>query len=252
MALATSTADGASRRSGSCCCEDSTSGASSSTPTDAAARAGDLAANSRAALAFRWWTLERQVRVAGPVAPVASGGVGRLFQDPAPRRPAGAWASDQSQPLDEPGRARTPAQAVAARFAGQEVPRPPWWGGFRVAARPRSSSGRAARSPARPVALPSERTLEHRAQSVTRGSNHPSRGAWCGPRHGARVSSARGRGPSRQTRAARHGQNWRMSDESPSLEVDLETSRPPTPRERRSSTCATLTSTWLPTCPGRC
>jgi pyridoxamine 5'-phosphate oxidase len=93
----------------------------------------DLAANPRAALVFRWWTVERQVRVAGPVAPVAPEESDGYFGTRSRGAQLGAWASAQSEPL--PGRAPLERrfEQMASRFAGQDVPRPPWWGGFRVA-----------------------------------------------------------------------------------------------------------------------
>jgi pyridoxamine 5'-phosphate oxidase len=92
----------------------------------------DLAGNARAALVFRWSTVERQVRVAGPVAPVVPAESDAYFQS----RPRGAqlsaWASAQSEPLDGRATLERRFEEVAARFEGRDVPRPPWWGGFRV------------------------------------------------------------------------------------------------------------------------
>jgi pyridoxamine 5'-phosphate oxidase len=101
--------------------------------TNARSRKGrDLTANPQAALAFRWWTIERQVRVAGPVAPVAPAESDSYFGTRPRGAQLGAWASDQGEPLDSRDELDRRFSEVSARFAGQEVPRPPWWGGFRV------------------------------------------------------------------------------------------------------------------------
>jgi pyridoxamine 5'-phosphate oxidase len=92
-------------------------------------KAADLAANPRAALVFHWRELERQVRVAGPVA--------RLDDEEAARywatRPRGhrvsAWASPQSQVVD-PATLDLRVAEIEARFAGLDPPLPPFWGGF--------------------------------------------------------------------------------------------------------------------------
>jgi pyridoxamine 5'-phosphate oxidase len=92
----------------------------------------DLAANPWAAMAFRWLTVGRQVRASGPVAPVAPAESDAYFRS----RPRGAqlsaWASAQSEPLDDRAVLDRQVDAATARFAGRDVPRPPWWGGFRV------------------------------------------------------------------------------------------------------------------------
>jgi pyridoxamine 5'-phosphate oxidase len=92
----------------------------------------ELAANPVAALAFRWWRLERQVRVTGPVDAVAPEESDAYFAS----RPRGAqisaWASAQSQPVPNRQRLEAEHETVANRYAGQDVPRPPWWRGFRV------------------------------------------------------------------------------------------------------------------------
>jgi pyridoxamine 5'-phosphate oxidase len=101
--------------------------------TNAHSRKGqELAANPRAALGFRWWVVGRQVRVSGPVAPVDPAQSDAYFSTRARGAQLGAWASPQSEVLaDRPG-LEEHLEVVTARFAGREVPRPPWWGGFRM------------------------------------------------------------------------------------------------------------------------
>jgi pyridoxamine 5'-phosphate oxidase len=92
----------------------------------------EMAANPHASLAFRWWTVGRQVRVAGPVAPVEPAESDAYFR----QRPRGgqvsAWASAQSERVDSRAALDRQFEAADQRFAGREIPRPPWWGGFRV------------------------------------------------------------------------------------------------------------------------
>jgi pyridoxamine 5'-phosphate oxidase len=99
---------------------------------ETSSKGAQLAANPRAALAWRWALQERQVRVAGAVERV-DGDVADAYFVRRPRgSQVGAWASAQSSVL--PDRAALQQRVVAAerQFSGQAVPRPPWWGGYRV------------------------------------------------------------------------------------------------------------------------
>lgn len=96
------------------------------------AKGRDLAANPRAALAFRWWTVDRQVRVSGPIAPVEAGESDAYFKTRPLGAQLGAWASAQSEPLADRAGLDEQVAIVTQRFLGRDVPRPPWWGGFRV------------------------------------------------------------------------------------------------------------------------
>ena len=92
----------------------------------------ELAANPRAALAFHWPQLYRQVTLTGDVERVSREESERYFAT----RPVGhrlsAWASRQSEVLA--GRGELVERFAKARtsFAGDDVPIPPFWGGFRV------------------------------------------------------------------------------------------------------------------------
>lgn len=92
----------------------------------------ELAANPRAVLVFYWPALSRQVRVEGRVERVAAAEADAYFASRPRSSQLGAHASDQSRVI--PGRDFLEArlQAASATFAGQEVPRPPHWGGYRV------------------------------------------------------------------------------------------------------------------------
>lgn len=95
-------------------------------------KGGELAANPRAALLFHWKSLRRQVRIEGPVEEVAAEEADAYFATRGRDSQLGAWASDQSRPLDSPETFETRYEEVQARFEGGEVPRPPRWTGFRV------------------------------------------------------------------------------------------------------------------------
>lgn len=91
-----------------------------------------LEANPRAALAFRWVLLERQVRVAGAVTKLDNASSDAYFATRPRAAQLGAWASAQSEPVASRADLDEHLEVVTARFAGRDVPRPPWWGGYRV------------------------------------------------------------------------------------------------------------------------
>ena len=95
----------------------------------------ELAAQPHAALLFFWRELERQVRIEGSIARVTDAeSVAYFTSRPRPAR-IGAWASPQSEPID--GRAALEARVatIEQRFrdAGDAIPLPPHWGGYRLA-----------------------------------------------------------------------------------------------------------------------
>jgi pyridoxamine 5'-phosphate oxidase len=96
------------------------------------AKADQLAANPRAALLLHWKALRRQVRIEGPVERVSDGEADTYFASRARESQLGAWASDQSRPLDSRETFERRFQEVEQRFEGQDVSRPPYWTGFRV------------------------------------------------------------------------------------------------------------------------
>ncbi|MGZ8310770.1 MAG: pyridoxamine 5'-phosphate oxidase [Allosphingosinicella sp.] len=102
--------------------------------TNSRSRKGaELAANPQAALLFHWKSLRRQVRVEGPVEPVDAAEADAYFATRGRDSQLGAWASDQSQPLDRRATFEARFHDLAARYDEQEVPRPPHWWGYRIA-----------------------------------------------------------------------------------------------------------------------
>jgi pyridoxamine 5'-phosphate oxidase len=96
-------------------------------------RKGDeLAANPQAALLFHWKSLRRQVRFEGQVEPLPDAAADAYFATRGRDSQLGAWASDQSRPLASRAEFEARYEDVMQRFAGQDVPRPPHWGGFRM------------------------------------------------------------------------------------------------------------------------
>ena len=99
---------------------------------DQSGKGEQLAANPRAALLFHWKSLRRQVRVEGRVERVSAAEADAYFASRARDSQLGAWASDQSRPLDSRETFERRFEQVKSRFEGQDVTRPPHWGGYRV------------------------------------------------------------------------------------------------------------------------
>jgi len=95
----------------------------------------DLAANPEAALLFYWEPLGRQVRIEGRVTRTSAAESDAYYATRDLRSRIGAHASHQSHPVAD--RAALDAQVAhwTAEFADGDVPRPPWWGGWRLAPR---------------------------------------------------------------------------------------------------------------------
>ncbi len=96
------------------------------------AKGRELAANMQAALLFHWKSLRRQVRVRGTVLRVSEIEADAYYQSRPRGSRIGAWASDQSRPLESRFALEKKVAMMAARHPLGEIPRPPHWSGFRV------------------------------------------------------------------------------------------------------------------------
>ena len=96
------------------------------------AKGEELAANPQAALLFHWKSVRRQVRIEGAVERLSDADADAYFATRARDSQLGAWASDQSRPLAERDIFEARFEEMKRRYEGQDVPRPPHWGGYRV------------------------------------------------------------------------------------------------------------------------
>jgi pyridoxamine 5'-phosphate oxidase len=92
----------------------------------------ELESNPHAALLFHWRPLGRQVRVEGVVERMAAEESDAYFRTRPLESRLAAWASPQSRPLADRGELERLYAEAAARFPGEEIPRPPHWGGLRL------------------------------------------------------------------------------------------------------------------------
>jgi pyridoxamine 5'-phosphate oxidase len=96
------------------------------------AKGRELLASGKAALCFHWKSVRRQVRVRGHVAPVSADEADAYYASRHRTSRIGAWASQQSRPLESRFALEKAVAGYTARFAVGEIPRPPHWSGFRV------------------------------------------------------------------------------------------------------------------------
>lgn len=95
-------------------------------------KARELTANPRAALCQHWPAVEEQIRVEGRVERVSAEESDAYFAGRPRDSQIGAWASEQSRPLDRRETLEARIKDVEARFSGGTVTRPDFWGGFRI------------------------------------------------------------------------------------------------------------------------
>jgi pyridoxamine 5'-phosphate oxidase len=99
--------------------------------TDYRSRKGqELEANPHAALVFFWGELERQVRITGTVSRVSREETEAYFRTRPRESRLGAWSSQQSTVLAGREVLEARLREVSARHPGDEVPTPPYWGGY--------------------------------------------------------------------------------------------------------------------------
>jgi pyridoxamine 5'-phosphate oxidase len=91
-----------------------------------------LLAHPKAALLFHWKSLRRQVRLEGPVAPTTAAEADAYFSSRDRGSQVGAWASEQSRPLESRFALEKRVAEFGARHLVGKVPRPPHWSGFRL------------------------------------------------------------------------------------------------------------------------
>jgi pyridoxamine 5'-phosphate oxidase len=96
------------------------------------AKGQELAGNMQAALVFHWKSLTRQVRVRGPVERVSDSEADEYYASRARGSRIGAWASQQSRPLESRFALEKAVALYAARYPIGDIPRPKHWTGFRV------------------------------------------------------------------------------------------------------------------------
>ncbi len=96
------------------------------------AKGRHLSANPYGALCFYWPPLDRQVRIEGPVGPVGDDEADAYFATRPRQARIGAWASRQSRPLEGRYALEKQVARYALKYAVGEVPRPPFWSGYRL------------------------------------------------------------------------------------------------------------------------
>src|SRR5262245_50785559 len=95
-------------------------------------KGNELETNPRAALCIYWPTLGEQVRIEGTVEIVDDAESDAYFATRGRESQLGAWASRQSRPLESRAILLERMKDLEAEHAGKGVPRPRWWGGYRV------------------------------------------------------------------------------------------------------------------------
>ncbi|OAO04357.1 pyridoxamine 5'-phosphate oxidase [Parasphingorhabdus sp.] len=95
-------------------------------------KAQAIAENGKAAILFHWKSLRRQIRIEGVLLTVSDETADAYFATRSRDSQLGAWASDQSRPLDSRETFEARFAETQARFEGSDVPRPPHWSGYRL------------------------------------------------------------------------------------------------------------------------
>jgi len=93
----------------------------------------ELTANPHAALVFYWANQERQVRISGTVQKIPHAESEAYFKTRPRASRLGAWASQQSEPVESRSTLEERWKELEAKFPGEEIPMPPHWGGYVLA-----------------------------------------------------------------------------------------------------------------------
>ena len=95
-------------------------------------KARELELNPNCSLVFYWGELERQVRIEGRTVRVSDEESDAYFDSRPRGSRLGAWASEQSRPVESRAKLEECLKELEEEYEGREVPRPPFWGGYRV------------------------------------------------------------------------------------------------------------------------
>ena len=96
------------------------------------AKGREILSSMKAAMCFHWKTLRRQVRIRGPVEQVSDAEADEYYASRPRGSRIGAWASKQSRPLESRFALEKAVAEYTAKHAIGEIPRPPYWSGFRI------------------------------------------------------------------------------------------------------------------------
>jgi pyridoxamine 5'-phosphate oxidase len=95
-------------------------------------KANEIEANPMCALLFYWGELERQVRIEGRASRLSGEESDAYFAGRPRGSRLGAWASEQSRPVEDRSVLEERVRALEEEYEGREIPRPPFWGGYLV------------------------------------------------------------------------------------------------------------------------
>lgn len=98
----------------------------------ASKKAQEIADNPQVSLLFHWTVLQRQIRIEGRVEKITQKESETYFHSRGRGSQIGAWASKQSAVLSSRSKLENKVKTFTAKFKGQSVPLPPFWGGYRV------------------------------------------------------------------------------------------------------------------------
>ena len=95
-------------------------------------KAQEIADNPQVALLFHWDTLQRQIRINGQIEKVSSAKSDTYFQSRSRGSQLGAWASKQSETVNNRQEMDQVYNKIAQRFKDKLIPTPDFWGGYRI------------------------------------------------------------------------------------------------------------------------